>query len=258
MHKSMSIGSVAAATGLLLLVAANTRADYTVATGFDYSTGKYGQSASTDIFYVPLIGSYENDKWIAKLTIPYLRIKGPGTVAPDIGPVTQGTGQTITQTQSGVGDVVLSGGFDFYHDLKSGLTLSSTAKIKFGTASRTKGLGTGENDYYFQLDAAQPFGPLTPFATLGYRFVGDPPGYSLHNVFYGSIGSTYKLDLQNAFGASLDLREKIIDGGDAAAELAVFYVHKFDPMWRIQLYAVTGFTDASPDFGLGSIVSARF
>jgi hypothetical protein len=258
MHKSMSIGLVTAATGLFLLAAAYVRAEYSAATGFDYSTGKYGQSASTDIFYVPLIGSYENDRWIAKLTVPYLRIKGPGTVTPDIGPVTPGIGRTTIQTQSGIGDVVLLGGFDFYHDLKSGLTLSSTAKIKFGTASRTKGLGTGENDYYFQLDAAQSFGPLTPFATLGYRFVGDPPGYSLHNVFYGSIGSAYKLDLQNSLGASLDLREKIIDGGDAAAELAVFYVHKFDPTWRIQLYTVVGFTDASPDFGLGSIVAARF
>lgn len=244
--------------GLLLLAATGSRADYALATGFDYSTGKYGGDTATDILYIPTIATYENDKWVAKITIPFLRVKGPGTVAPDLGPLTTKTGETTTQTQSGLGDIVASGSYDFYRDHKSGLILSVLAKIKLGTASETKGLGTGANDYYWELDAARPLGNFTPFATLGYRIVGDPPAYNLHNVFYGSVGSSYQFNLNNSCGASLDLRGKIIDDGDAASELTVFYTRKLGPTWHIQVYTVTGFTDASPDFGLGAIATARF
>jgi hypothetical protein len=51
-----------------------------VSTGFDYSTGDYGQPVDTEISYFPVITQATYGNWIAKLTVPYLRIKGPGTV----------------------------------------------------------------------------------------------------------------------------------------------------------------------------------
>jgi hypothetical protein len=193
-----------------------------------------------------------------KLTIPYIRLKGPGNVTPDLGPIGQGTGTTKIETQSGLGDIVASGGRDFYRNRQTGLILGATAKIKLGTASQAKGLGTGKNDYYLQLDATQPYGDFTPFASLGYRVVGNPSGYDLHNVYYGSIGSTYRLNPRDSIGASWDMREKINDSSSAAFELTAFYTHRIDAAWRAQAYAMTGFTDASPDFGLGAIVGYRF
>jgi hypothetical protein len=256
--KQNCLVSLIAIMALLPLFAAGAGAEYNVSTGFDYSTGKYGDTASTDILYLPLIGACEGDTWAVKLTIPYIRLKGPGNVTPDLGPIGQGSGTTKIETQSGLGDIVASGGFDFYQNRRTGLIIGAAAKIKFGTASQTKGLGTGKNDYYLQLDSAQPFGNFTPFASLGYRIVGNPTGYDLHNVFYGSFGSTYRLSPRDSVGASWDLREKINDLSSAASELTAFYTHKIDAAWRVQAYAMTGFTDASPDFGLGSIVGYRF
>jgi hypothetical protein len=252
-------------TPLLLLCAAAlagaTVADaqqWTATTGFDYSTGKYGESSSTDIFYVPLIGRYEMDAWTFKATIPYLHIDGPGNVTPDLGRVGGPAASRARQTESGLGDVITSAEYDFYHDAASGFLLGATGKVKWGTASRSKGLGTGENDYSLQLDAFQPLGDLTPFASAGYRIYGSPPGITLRDGWFGSLGASYKLDLDNSVGASVDLREKIFDGGDPAEELTGFFSHKFDPNWKTQVYALTGFTHASPDFGFGGLLSYRF
>ena len=49
-----------------------------VSTGFDYSSGKYGTSSSTDILYIPVSAKYETDsarfKWLyASRDRPYPR-----------------------------------------------------------------------------------------------------------------------------------------------------------------------------------------
>jgi hypothetical protein len=40
--------------------------------------------------------------------------------------------------------------------------------------------------------------------------------------------------------------------------VSVFVAHDFSPRWNLILYALTGFTDASPDFGAGGSISYRF
>src|SRR5207244_4227895 len=39
----------------------------TLSVGADSSTGKYGQDQSTHIFFVPITGKYEADRWTLKL-----------------------------------------------------------------------------------------------------------------------------------------------------------------------------------------------
>ena len=45
---------------------------WSVGVGFDYSSGTYGESQSTDILYIPVIGKYEIEDWAFKLTVPYI------------------------------------------------------------------------------------------------------------------------------------------------------------------------------------------
>ncbi|MGH8770313.1 MAG: hypothetical protein ACREV2_03910, partial [Burkholderiales bacterium] len=47
-------------------------------TGIDYSSGDYGADVDTDILYVPLTFKYDTERWFYRLTVPYLRIRGPG------------------------------------------------------------------------------------------------------------------------------------------------------------------------------------
>ncbi|ARO88794.1 hypothetical protein EBAPG3_014020 [Nitrosospira lacus] len=59
---------------------------FTISAGTDFSTGKYGGTASTDIWYVPFVGRYDRGPASFRLTVPYLNITGPGNIlGPGIG-----------------------------------------------------------------------------------------------------------------------------------------------------------------------------
>ena len=124
---------------------------FTGSTGFDYSTGDYGQSSNTNIFAIPAIAQWEIDHWTLKLIATYLHVSGPSNVVSGLGAVLP-PGQTANLSRSGFGDLVTSATYNAYSDAASGLSVDVTGKIKFGTASRSKGLGTGENDLGFQVD----------------------------------------------------------------------------------------------------------
>ncbi|HEY9199220.1 MAG TPA: hypothetical protein VIR60_07625, partial [Gammaproteobacteria bacterium] len=191
------------AVNMLLVFNPAIAAETTVSLGVDYSTGDYGGSESTDILYYPLILKYATGPWIGKLTVPYIRIKGPGDVVPDIGRV--GTFIRPTRTEQGLGDVVASLTRAVYSS--ESVLLDATGKVKFGTANEDRSLGTGENDYSLQLDGYVPVGKATPLATLGYKVFGDPSGYDLDNVVFASAGFTYALQERLSTGAIFDYRE---------------------------------------------------
>ena len=244
--------------GPALMLATALPAQVITTTGFDYSTGKYGGTNSTNILYIPFMGEYKiADDWALKVTVPYIRISGPGNVLPNLGSVGTPT-QTSSTTQSGLGDVVTSVTHDFYYDKTSGLLIGATGKVKFGTASRARGLGTGKNDTMLQLDVADSLGDWTPFASVGYRVLGKPPGIELQNGFYGSAGATYKLAPATSVGASIDLKQKSTTTGSSLAELSGFVSHRLDGHWRMQGYVVAGLTKASPDVGCGGTIGYSF
>ena len=244
--------SLCVLTGLLLSSA--QAAETTVSIGIDYNTGDYGGDESTDIVYVPLIVKYETGPWIGKLTVPYIRITGPGDVIPDIGRV--GPGTATRRTEQGLGDVVASLTRAVYSG--QNLLLDATGKVKFATANEDRNLGTGENDYSAQVDAYLPAGKLTPLATLGYRVLGDPPGTNLDNVFYASAGFTYAVDKGLNAGAIFDYREASSARAEARRELLLFASKKLQPGWSLQGYGIRGFSDDSPDWGVGLILSRAY
>jgi hypothetical protein len=230
---------------------------FTLASGFDYTTGKYGQSSSTDILTIPVIGRYDYDRWTFKLTVPWIRVSGPADVVQDVGLLSRSRVRATRQTESGLGDIMTDATYNVLNDPDT-VSLDLTGKIKFGTASRGKGLGTGENDYSLQADIYKAVGDFTPFATLGYRILGSPPGLNLNDIWFLSGGTTYRITPPTAIGAVLDLQEKSSDGLDNVAELTAFVTHKLDSHWKLQGYVLTGFTNASPDFGLGGMAGYTF
>jgi hypothetical protein len=246
--------SAMAATALAALPAA-AEPGFSLTTGLDYSTGKYGGTTSTDILYIPFSGKYEADKYTLKLTVPYLRITGPGNVVKDVGPI-KGSTSTARTTESGLGDVVAAGSYNVYEG--SGTLVDVTAKIKFGTADEAKGLGTGKNDYALQADLFKTLGKNTVFGTLGYKVMGSPEGATLNNVFYGSLGIGHKISQETSAGLILDLREKASATGYAQQEFTAYVSHKLGKTWKAQAYAVKGFSNGSPDWGAGAMITAGF
>ena len=225
-------------------------------TGMDHSTGKYGGTQSSDVWYVPVMLKYQNSSWTFKLIVPYLQVTGPGNVIDIMnGPNAAGNYTTAPVTRTGMGDVIAAATHNAYNGGDSGLLVNLTGKIKFGTASLAQGLGTGANDFAFQSDIYQTAGNLTAFATLGYKFYGSPPGYTLLDAFYGSLGSSYKFSHDTYAGVSFNWGEKIISTGSFHRQAMLFVGHKLDKNWKAQGYLIKGFTNSTPDMGAGVSVA---
>jgi len=242
--------------GMVASAPAQAGATLSMTTGLDYSSGKYGSASTTEIWYVPLIGRLDTGDRQFKLTVPYVRMKSPSggvIIGYDANgtPIRAGVGMPVTE--SGLGDVVASATYALLS--RPDVLLDLTAKLKFGTASVGKGLGTGENDVGTVLDAYFPLGKATPFLTLGYKMPGDPPGQNLHNTRQAGGGVAYKVSDRWSTGAMYDWRSAASAAGSPQRDLLLYAVYKPVPDWKVQAYASKGFSDASADYGMGLMLS---
>jgi len=53
---------------------------WTVSSGIEYSSGKYGDTQKTEMYNVPVTGKYETGLWTFRLSLPLVRVTGPGNV----------------------------------------------------------------------------------------------------------------------------------------------------------------------------------
>ena len=244
--------------GVAACAASSATAQLSISTGAEYTTGKYGATEKTDQLYVPVTAKLETESWVLKATVPYLHVSGPANVVGAGDDRVVVPGNAGRRTASGLGDIVTSAFYSAVNDTSSGFALDLGAKVKFGTADETERLGTGENDYSLQADFYKPLGGVNFFATLGYRWYGDPPGFEFRDVPYGAIGAARRLEGGSTIGVSYDYRPRISDGGAAISEATLFWVTRFSREWKMQLYAIAGFSDASPDAGAGAVLEYRF
>lgn len=246
----------------LTFQASNTYAEgnFSLTGGVDYSTGKYGQQESTDITYMPFMAKYETDDSSLKLTVPWLKITGPGDVVGGNAPIVIGSSNRPITTQSGLGDIILAASHTIARLGETNpLILDVTGKVKFATASASKSLGTGENDYSLTLDAYKPLNnTVTVFGDIGYKVMGDPSGINLNNVWFGTAGLSYKLSPTSNMGFMADTRQATQNTSDPMRELTVFLTHKFSTHYKLQSYLTHGYTNTSTDWGGGVMLGWVF
>ncbi len=222
--------------------------------GFDYSTGKYGASTTTEIWFVPVIGKYETGPLTLKATIPWVKISDAGNVGPDGEPIVASCGST----ESGLGDITASAGYALLDGSRGGVLLDVVGKVKFPTADEDRCLGTGKTDYALQVDLAKGFGSVTGFGTLGWRRFGDPSGRNFRDPWYATLGGAFKLAPPTSLGLAYDWREKVSARGDGIREATLFLNQRFGEHWGTQFYLIKGFSDASPDWGGGLLLNHRY
>ncbi len=234
--------------------AAGKKGELSLSTGVDFTTGDYGETTDTDIWYVPFTAKYETDRTILKITVPYLRLAGPGVV---VGDTVVGASNGRRRTESGVGDVITSAFFNLLSGSGRAPLIDLGVKVKFGTADEDKGLGTGEEDVSLQLDLAERVGQFSLFGTVGYKWRGDPEGFELENSAYLSVGGGRKLRPKTSGGLILDIKESSSRGQENVVELTAYVGWKVRKGISVLGYAVVGFSDTSPDGGIGFQVNYR-
>lgn len=246
--------------GLLLAGAVSVAnaedANVSFKTGYDYSSGKYGSTTETKITSIPMTLNVEKGDWTFKASVPYVRIDGASDVIVGVGKTTSTS--TTTRSVSGLGDLTTSATYSLYNDKTSKTGLDLTGKIKFGTASESKGLGTGQNDFWMMADGYKQIGNTTLLAGIGYGILGSSDTLRLNNVVSGNIGASYKLDDKSNVGAMFDARTKSVDTSEGMREMTLFYTHKLGSGYKLQAYAVKGFSDGSPNWGGGLNIGYNF
>jgi len=243
---------------------AHAESNFSLATGFDHSVGNFGSTQDTKIQFVPVIAKLEEDRFSLKLTVPWVRIVGPGDALPGVGSVNNNNNQNpppgtpVKTDEDGMGDIVLAGSLLFGKLTPGSVLVELTGKVKFDTADESRGLGTGEKDYAAQVDLYFLVGKTTWFGGIGYQVLGDMPNLKLRDVAYASLGLSHKLSKQTSLGLIWDGRPAVTETGGERSELTAFFVQRLAASWKVQLYGLVGLGKASADYGYGTILIHSF
>lgn len=251
---------------LLSAGAAHAEDGLNLGIGVDYSSGEYGTDTTTSIFSVPVTAKYTTGAWAFKASIPWMRVEGDPNVVPGLGSVLnlnpRGRGRggltpapAESGSESGIGDLRLAATYSF--DTGTPLGIDFTGNAKIATADEDKGLGTGANDYGVAVDLYRDFDGTLLFGGVGYTALGDSAFIDVDSVLNANGGASWKVG-NGSLGAMYDWREAASDDADDRSELTGFYSFPVGERSKLQVYAVKGLSDGSPDWGAGLSLSSNF
>lgn len=251
-----------------------------VAQAFEYTQGSYGARLDTETFIAATSLRYTDDGWTFGLTIPYVRVKGPGApFAPfaisafAIRPPSELSGAVIpllslpndasfffpqfSLTSEGIGDVTASVARSF--ELKRDrLFLDVTGVLKLPTGDPDALIGTGEPDITGRGDFVYEANGYGLFAGGGYAVTGRSDRFDLQNRWQISAGAYVPIGRRFTAGALYDWRQSIVADSTDISEVTTYVSLQLDQRFSILGYALAGLSDASPDFGFGVRLAVDF
>lgn len=218
------------------------------------SSGDYGTGANTDILVVPFSLRYKTGGLRLTASVPWLRIDGSSAIVGGDGSIVIDP-NAPRLVRSGIGDVSLGAAYAIPEDgLGFGLDLS--ARVKVPTASTSKGLGTGKVDVSVKAEISKSLGPITPFASAGYRFLGDPVGIELKNAWTASAGASAALG-KSVLIASYDYRQSASAFSRDSHEVFGAFSTPVSEALNVTLYGTGGLSKGAPDYGVGAMVTLK-
>jgi hypothetical protein len=234
--------------GLLLFpLPASAATSWDIATGMDYSVGKYGAASDTTVISVPLGVRVQMDQLRLEATLPYVWERGPGNFADGV--VVPGGSSTIMD-HSGIGDANLGAAWILHPDDASFFGMELAGNVKVPTADSH--LGTGKADYGLQVNLNHNLTPsFMLFGSLGYQWLNNFRTFHLEDGITASAGVNQKLGDATDIGVSLAYREPYYAALSEQLAISPYVLFTVAPRWRISAYATAGFTNASPSAGGG-------
>ena len=251
-----------------------------------FSSGRYGTSTRTDVFYTPVTARRLFDSGDVTLVVPFTCIRGNGGIVIVNGmPVRQerldgaqtdtttrtsdGTTRTATTTTTttvqplrhcGLGDVVLRGRYYAIDERGWIPTIAIRAHVKMPTASEEHGLGTGRPDEGVGVEITRTIGRgLVAMVDGGYTIIGDRAGDEFNNSWWYDIGLGQDL-AGGVVNLSVFVEEyrALVPGVENAREALAAVSLKSASGWRVQSSGAVGLTSGAPDHGFTVGASRRF
>lgn len=236
--------------------------DWRASASLNYETGTYGTSARSSSLYVPLTLKHAWEDWHASFTVPYVSLTSDGQVTNVGGKpvkVRGGRGRGAATTRSGVGDAVLGGGYAILKEDVEPFDLTAVATLKFPTADKTQGLGTGEFDAGLGLEFGKLVSPgWTLLADARVTLIGDPPGTDLNDQVAAGVGVSRLLREDLSLTVLLEGSNALVPGEPGPLDLRAVLDCRLNDHFSLNGGGMAGLTDGSPDFGLALGAGLRF
>lgn len=195
----------------------------------------------------------ETGNYTFEISMPYIQRSAPqGKIATSEHHESSKKSTAIAPiiANSGMGDVTSSLQYAILKEQDAPLSLSAKGGIKVATADIAKGLGTGKNDYSFELKAGKSLGDFTGNASIGYAVLGSPGNIQIeelsksiyfNNIFFGSLSGNYHFSEQLETTAKLDMGQAIEIGGYQQRDLSVAMEYHFMKSSTLRLQVMKSF-----------------
>ncbi len=258
--------------------------------GAEFASGKYGTDTTTRSVYMPLIATWSpNDRFDIGIEVPFL-YQSNSNVTTDLyrnsqqstaaattvakgGPgsnrgafLQQGAGGpggstasgSSTSDVSGLGDIILRLGVIALSESTKVPQIRPSLFIKFPTANKSDGLGTGEFDASVGVELTKWFGDLHLTGEGTYTYQGKADGFGLNNYFSYIGGVGYQL---TEYIEPMVLVKGATAPSDYSSDLLEVRARLIWSLTRstlLDLYGSRGIADSSPEYGGGIAVIYSF
>lgn len=225
---------------------------YSVSTASSLSSGRYGGTEPTRVASTSLSLRSELAGWQIGVTLPYVVVESASIAVTSYAVVEQGG--RGGKGQRGYGDAQLSAGRAIGLPAWLPLEAKFAAHLKVPTGERH--LSTGKLDGGLALELSRQIGPVTPYASAGYRFYGDRPSLRLQDGWTTSTGASVVRG-KTLFLASYE-RSNRVAAGPAPREIFALASHSVAPGWNGSLYGSKGLNGGSADLMVGTALTWTF
>lgn len=259
MTKTMILSALA----LAATPAAAQKATTEIGVGLDFQTGKYGTGERIDIVSAPATVRHRRGRVTVVASLPYQRVEGPSNAVgggggllglPIIVDPTRPSTRTVRQ---GLGDARLGLAYTIPRESLGGIALSLSGQAKLPTASRAKGLGTGEADLSVGAEVSTRIGRVVPFGALGYTVPGDPSGYSLRNSVSARAGAIVGLSGRTEAQFSYDYARSVSALVPDERQITTGLTSAVSKRVSVGLQGSAGLSNGSPDVSAGLRIGLR-
>ena len=241
--------------------------------GAEVSHGDYGSNADATVVTLPVLLAVNPTEAVdltLELPMVFLTSKsGSGVVVTQSGgggrgrrpsstTTTATSTVTTTATEAGLGDISLSAGWTVLADGEQTPKIRPTLYLKAPTGDKDRGLGTGTFEGGPGVSVSKWLGDIQLFAEGAYIFQDSTSDYQGKNyISYSAGGGVQATDrlFVSLYAKGSSTR---VDGGTAPVEgrVKLNFLQSRRMSW--ELYALAGFTDASPAAGGGMLLMYQF
>ncbi len=158
-------------------------------------------------------------------------------------------GNTMTNTNIGLGDLYLNSSFQVIDENKILPSFSIDGYIKFPTASSEIGIGTGKFDFQIAVGTKKYINNFSLFAQFGYLFLGEVEGSEVLDPFTFTFGIGYTFaNRKHSFLFGYDSYSTIIQGAASPKQLALGYNYLINDGLYVSAIAAAGLNSSTSDY----------